>query len=234
MGEGSGLGDRYRSVGGENVDPARVYLVDDHPLIRQGLAGLIAQEADLEVCGQACSADEAVSAILASKPDVVVLDLKLRESSGLDVIQEVHRRMPDIRVLVCSVYDEPSFVERAFRMGASGYVSKQEAGQQVLKAIRNVHQGGMYVSPKLRDEVLSTFLHGQGGANEDPLDKLSDREAQVFQLMGEGLRIRDIAERLCLSHRTIETYRDGIKNKLNLDSSHEVVRRATQWSMDRG
>lgn len=214
-----------------SVNSKRVLIVEDSPVIRLGLVELLANESDIEVCGEASDVQHAIREIEDTKPDLVLLDLKLHESSGLDLLKQIRGRSK-AKVLVCSVYDASSFAERVVRAGASGFVSKNASADTVLKAVREVLSGRMYVSTEIAAQMLHRLSRTPNSSGEDPVESLSDRELQVFTMIGEGLSIKDIAERLHLSPRTVETYRDNIKNKLSLDSSSDVVRRAAQWVME--
>jgi DNA-binding NarL/FixJ family response regulator len=216
------------------AETVRILLVDDHPLVRKGLGDVIAGQAGLEVCGEADDLATALAAFKQHGPDLVVADLKLQGDSGLDLIRQIRRESKSVKILVCSMYEESSFAERALRAGASGYVSKHESGSTILEAIRAVVAGEMYISGALKDEIVRRLLNVPADKADSPLHALSDREMQVFEMIGSGQSIREIADHLHISHRTVETYRDGIKNKLSLESSRDVVRYATQWMQDQG
>jgi len=210
---------------------SRILLVDESAVARLGLKQLLGSEPDLEICGEADNATEALNAIEASKPDLVLLDLKLHGSSGLDVLKQMRGRAP-VKILVCSEYDAASYAERAVRAGASGYVSKHGAVATVLDAVRTVLSGRIHVSADIADQMLHRISKTNGNTADDPIRTLSDREIQVFSMIGEGCAVKEIATRLNLSPRTVETHRDNIKSKLGLESSSEVVRRAAQWVME--
>ena len=213
------------------MNTKRVLIVDDSPVVRRGLAELLTDESDLEVCGEASNVAEAIRAIENLAPDLVLLDLKLHESNGLDLLNQVRGRF-NAKVLVCSVSDGVTFAERVVRAGASGFVNKNAPAEAVVDAARKVLAGHIYVDPDIADQLLHRLRRTRDGGVEDPVQALSDREIQVFTMIGEGFSVKEIAERLHLSPRTVETYRDNIKNKLDLSSSNEVVRRAAQWVME--
>jgi DNA-binding NarL/FixJ family response regulator len=204
----------------------RVLIVDDHPIVRQGLTQLIAQASDLEVCGEAADAATAVLAIDELHPDVAVVDLMLKESSGIELIKDIKSRCPDVRVLVISMHDEAVYAERALRAGAHGYIMKEEATHKVLTAIRRVLAGDVYVSDEMVGRILRRMV---GGNQSDGIDRLSDRELEVFQWIGRGLSVGEIADRLKVSPKTIESYRSHIKEKLSLATANEVLRVAVSW-----
>lgn len=216
------------------ADPIQILLVDDHPLVRRGLCDVVAAQPDLEVCGEAGDLPTAIKEFKRSSPDLVVVDLKLQGESGLDLIKQIRSFSKSVKVLVCSMYEESSFAERALRAGASGYVSKHESAATILAAMRAVLEGELFISGSLKDEIVRRLLHVPSDLAESPLHSLSDREMQVFEMIGSGQSIREIAENLHLSPRTVETYREGIKNKLNLESSRDVVRYSAQWMQQQG
>ena len=208
----------------------RVLIVDDHPIVRQGLAQLIEQEADLEVCGEANDADTALAAMEELEPDIALVDLMLKGASGTDLIKNLKARWERIPILVISMHDEAVYAERALRAGAHGYIMKEEATGQVLTALRKVLGGDVYVSERMVGHLLRRMV---GGGHGDGLDSLSDRELEVFQWIGRGLSVPEIARRLSVSPKTVETYRAHIKDKLNLANSAEVMRLALQWHEQR-
>jgi DNA-binding NarL/FixJ family response regulator len=206
-----------------------ILIVDDHPMLRRGLAALIESESDLVVCGGVASCAAALDAIREHSPDLVMVDLSLEGSDGLDLIKEMKARHPEIPALVLSMYDEAFYAERALRAGAWGYVTKQELDDTVLVAIRRLLGGEMYLSGKLERQLAAKYL-GEGTVIAgSPLHALSDRELQVFRLIGQGRSTRQIAETLHRSIKTIESHREHIKHKLRLESATELAHRATQW-----
>ena len=211
--------------------PARkaILIVDDHPMLRRGLAALIESESDLVVCGEVASCAAALDAIREHLPDLVMVDLSLEGSDGLDLIKEMKARHPEIPALVLSMYDEAVYAERALRAGAWGYVTKQELDDTVLLAIRRLLGGEMYLSGKLERRLAAKYLGERTVMAESPLQALSDRELQVFRLIGRGRGTRQIAETLHLSIKTVESHREHIKQKLRLESATELAHRATQW-----
>lgn len=209
--------------------PLRVVLVEDHPVMLEGLRWLVARESDLEVCGEAEDADDALGLIGAVQPDVVVLDLLLKSSSGFTVLQEAAKVAPRARLLVYSMYEESVYAERVIRAGAHGYMTKKMASQKIAEGIRAVASGSLYVS----DEATAAWLQkmvGQGTMHPfSPVERLSDRELQVFQLIGDGLAHKEIAERLNVSVATIESHVERIKEKNNLRSGRELLKQAVEW-----
>ena len=206
-----------------------VLIVDDHPIVRQGLAQLIDQEDDLHVCGQAEDAHEAMRAIRELSPDMVVVDISLKDTSGIELIKDIKVRCPDLPVLTLSMHDEGVYAERAMRAGARGYIMKQEATERVVTAIRRVLSGEVYVSEGMAAKMVSKLVAGPAQTGGSPVDRLSDRELEVFRLIGTGYGTREMAEKLHLSIKTIETYRAHIKDKLDLIDANELLRTAITW-----
>ena len=206
-----------------------ILIVDDHPMFRRGLASLIESEPDLAVCGQAGNSTAALQAVQQSQPDLVIVDLALGESDGLDLVKEMKRRHPGIPTLVLSMHDEAVYAERSLRAGARGYVTKQQLDETVLVAIRRLLAGETYMSGTLEERLAARYVAGRTLATDSPLEALSDRELQVFRLIGQGRSTRQIAETLHLSIKTIETHREHIKQKLMVGSATELAHRATQW-----
>lgn len=206
-----------------------VLIVDDHPIVRQGLAQLINQERDLEVCGQAEDAHAAMQAIRQLNPDLVIVDIGLKGSNGMELIKDLKVQYPNLPVLTLSMYDEAVYGERALRAGAKGYVMKQEATEKVVTAIRRVLAGEVYVSNGMAAKMVSRFVGGGTRTAGSPADCLSDRELEVFRMIGEGYSTREMAEKLHLSVKTVETYRAHIKDKLGLQDANELLRYAIQW-----
>jgi DNA-binding NarL/FixJ family response regulator len=211
--------------------PARktILIVDDHPLLRHGLAALIKSEPDLDVCGEAATYAAALEAIRQHSPDLVIVDLALDGVGGLDLIKTMKARHPEILALVLSMHDEALYAERALRAGARGYVNKQQLDDTLLVAIRRVLNGETYLSEKAETRFAAKFLGGVTLEKDSPLAVLTDRELEVFRLIGQGRCTREIAQQLYLSVKTIESYREHIKQKLAFESGAELVRRATLW-----
>jgi DNA-binding NarL/FixJ family response regulator len=205
-----------------------VLIVDDHPIVRQGLAQLINEETDLEVCGQADDAPEALQAIRQLHPDMVIVDIALKDTSGMELIKDLKAQYPDLPVLTLSMHDEAVYGERALRAGAKGYIMKQEATEKVVTAIRRVLAGEVYVSNGMAAKMVSRFVGGTHTTGS-VADVLSDRELEVFRMIGEGYGTREMAEKLHLSVKTIETYRAHIKDKLGLQDANELLRAAIRW-----
>lgn len=210
-----------------NADgPARVLIVDDHPIVRQGLAQLIEQERDLTVCGEADDATSALTSLERLAPDAIILDLMLKGARGFDLIKTMRANRPAVGILVVSMHDENVYAERAIKAGAHGYIMKEEATQQVLTALRRVLEGEVSLSDRVVARILRNMV---GGSPTVGIDQLSDRELEVFQWLGRGLTVNEIAEKLNISPKTIETYRSHIKDKMNLTSATDVVRVAATW-----
>jgi len=205
-------------------------LVDDHPILRDGFAQLIGQESDLKVCGEADTATKALTAIAALKPDLVIVDISLKGVSGIELIKRIKLSHPEVPVLVLSVQDEAVFAERSLRAGARGYVMKQAPTEEVMAAIRRVLRGGHYLSRKMQERLLDNLSAGSEGGSAPGIECLSDRELEVFRLVGRGCGTRQIAEQLRLSIKTIETYRAHIKEKLKLRNGIELIRSAIKIS----
>jgi len=215
----------------ESGHKSKVLLVDDHPIVREGLARLIRQEPDLQVCGEAADEATAWAQVMAHHPEVVVVDLSLKSGDGLELIKRVRAAFPATAILVLSMHDEPYFVERSLRAGAWGYLTKQEASDKVLTALRTVLGGQIFVGDRLSPAILKRLLARDD--QEDPVvGRLSDRELQVFRLIGSGLGTQEIAAELHLSIKTIETYQAHIREKLDLKDSRKVVRFAIRWAIE--
>jgi DNA-binding NarL/FixJ family response regulator len=208
----------------------KVLLVDDHPILRKGLGQLINAESDMLVCGEAEDSPKAFEAVGALNPDVMVVDISLKGGNGIELIKNVKARYPDLAVLVLSMHDEALYAERALRAGSLGYIMKEEAIEQVLVAIRRVLTGDIFLSDKMKSRMLQQ-LTGTSRAKgiTNPIESLTDRELEVFRMIGEGRSTRQIAGELHLSVRTVEAYREYIKGKLNLKNSTELVQHAFHW-----
>jgi DNA-binding NarL/FixJ family response regulator len=210
---------------------SRVLLVEDHPVVRHGVAALIEDEPDLSVCGLAETGTEAIKLIPQSKPQVVIIDISLGEESGLDLIKQVHDTWPQLPILALSMHDESLYAERALRAGAMGYIMKKEAMDKVMTAIRRVLAGEIYISEKMASRMVHKLIDRGGAKSNSPLEQLSDREFEVFNLIAQSIGPKEIAQRLSLSVKTIETHREHIKEKLGLKSGAELTRFALEWSM---
>jgi DNA-binding NarL/FixJ family response regulator len=208
-------------------------LVDDHPLVRKGLAALISDAGKLEVCGQAESGESALGMLDDCKPHLIVVDVTLPGINGVDLIKRIRARNATVRILVASMHDESLFAERCLRAGANGYINKESATQDVLEAVNKVLDGEVYLSAEMTSRMLKNAVGGQLG-EKSTLEKLSDRELEVFALIGKGLPTREIADRLHLSVKTIETHRDHVRQKLGINSSTELMRHAIQWVLENG
>ena len=219
-----------RARSNPSAPKCKVFLVDDHPIVRQGLALFIEREPDLMVCGEAEDATSALQAIRESAPDFVILDISLNGPDGLELLKTLRVRYPNLPALVLSMHDESVYAERALRAGANGYIMKQEAADKVITAIRHILGGDVYLSDRLTKQMLQQFVNGTISPR-DPLAKLSDRELEVFRLIGAGHGTRQIADELHVSTKTVESYQAHIKEKLSLRSARELVQHAVQWNV---
>ncbi|MHC4983004.1 MAG: response regulator [Planctomycetota bacterium] len=214
----------------QNQQQKKVLIVDDHPMICEGIAMLVEHEPDLSVVGRAASANEALEAIEKLKPDVVVVDITLKDSSGMELIKDMKIRWPNLPALVFSMHSESFFAARVLHAGARAYVSKRESPATVVEAIRKVLGGGLYVSEDMTSAIVRRFVMGQSELDRSRVGGLTDREFQVFQMIGEGHQTREIADKLHVSIKTVETHRERIKKKLNLDSSARLAKYAIEWA----
>jgi DNA-binding NarL/FixJ family response regulator len=212
-----------------SAEKTRVAIVDDHPIVRQGLAELVNCQDDMVHCGDAADYAEALDMVARTAPDVAIVDISLRDSNGIDLIRELHSRHPALTVLVLSMHDESFYFERVLKAGARGYITKDEASETVISAIRKVLEGQMYVSQQMASKVFSKLATGKSDRPAKPEDKLSDRELQVFELIGNGLPTREIAERLNVAVKTVESHRENIKRKLDISNAAELLQRAVRW-----
>lgn len=206
-----------------------VLIVDDHPIVRQGLSELVNNEEDFNVCGQAEDAHQAMTMIKSMKPQMMIVDISLKETSGIDLIKDIKTNYPQIMILALSMHDETLYAERALRAGAQGYVMKTEAIEKVIDALRKIRSGRIFVSENMTGKLMHKLVGGGPEAFASAVDNLSDRELEVFSLIGQGFGTRQIAERLHLSIKTIETYRAHIKDKLNLSDASELLQYAIRW-----
>jgi DNA-binding NarL/FixJ family response regulator len=210
----------------------RILVVDDHPIVRQGLALLINREPDLVVCGEAEEASGAMHVLASARPDVLIVDISLNGPDGLDLLKTIRTTHPTMPVLILSMHDESIYAERALRAGANGYIMKQEATEKVLVAVRRILNGEIYVSERIANRMLKLYITGSGTVRNSSIADLSDRELEVFRLIGEGHGTRQIAEELHVSIKTVESYQAHIKEKLSLSSARELMQHAIQWNMN--
>jgi DNA-binding NarL/FixJ family response regulator len=214
---------------------ARVLIVDDHPAVRVALAMLIGQQADLEVCGEAADLSEALRLVAVTQPDVAVIDISLKTGCGLDLIQRIKDRSGTVRMLVWSTHSESLYAERALRAGALGYVNKDQATDKIVEGIRRVLEGKVYLSETMVETMLRRAVGGdQKEIVRSPLDALANRELEVLRLIGQGVKTAEIAARLHISVKTVETYRDRIREKLDLRDGTELAHYATKWMLENG
>ena len=206
----------------------KIFIVDDHPMMREGLAQLITEEDDLMVCGEADDAPQALEQIEKLKPDLAIVDITLRSTSGLELIKDLVIRAPQTAVLVISMHDESLYAERVLRAGGRGYVMKQEGGKKLMEAIRHVLSGKTYVSEKISAKIFDLFA-GRPTESSSPEERLTDREFEVFRLIGQGLSTKEIADKLRVSAKTVEVHRVNIKQKLNIGTAAELIRFAVRW-----
>jgi DNA-binding NarL/FixJ family response regulator len=215
------------------MNDAKIFIVDDHPLVREWLTNLIKQHPGLVVCGEAAAAAEAVSGIASTKPDVAIVDISLRNGSGLDLIKTLKVMHPDTAIIVLSMHDERLYAERSLRAGARGYIMKRETTRNVIAAIRQVLDGKLYVSSDMAAYFAEKFVDGKPPTGESSIEQLSDRELEVFQLLGQGRETRDIANSLNISIKTVQAYCARIKEKLKLANASELLREAVRWYENR-
>ena len=213
---------------------ARILLVDDHPMVRERLAEVIQRESDLVVCGEAEDRIRAMELIASTRPQLVIVDLTLKRSHGLDLIKDVRSQHPEVAILVVSMHDESLHAERVMRAGARGYITKQEATKKIMLAIRTILNGDAYLSERMAAQIAAAAVGGARARAALPIDQLSDRELRVFEMIGQGYGTRRIAEELHLDMRTIETYRARIKDKLNLKDANDLLQYAIRWMQSGG
>lgn len=213
---------------------SRVFLVDDHPIVITGFTLMLNAQPDLEVCATANSAEEALEKIPKEKPDLVITDVTLPGRSGLELLKDLAAVLPGCRVLVVTMHDELLYAERALRAGARGYLMKEAGSEKMLAAIRHVLQDQVYVSERMQAKILSGMIGQQPKSSESPIAKLSDREFEIFRLMGEGKATKEIAAQLHLSHKTVAVHRANIKEKLGVTNSSELVHQAVRWVASQG
>jgi len=218
---------------GKQTAPAgqrnRIFIVDDHPIVRKGLAQLINQEPDMVVCGEAENAQNALELLKRIRPDLAIVDISLQGIDGIELIKKIKDRDINLPILVVSMHDESLFAERALKVGAKGYIMKQEAIEKMMEAIRKVIKGEVYVSARVSATIVKKFIDGKAESSRSPMEVLSNRELEVFQLIGQGFGTRQIAEELNVSIKTVESYRANIKEKLNLRNAAELIRHAVHY-----
>ena len=207
----------------------KVLIVDDHPLVREGLVNLINQEADLQICGEADNEPQALELIRTVQPHVAIVDISLESGSGLELIKSIKALFPAVTVLVLSMHDESLYAERALRAGARGYVMKREAAKKVIQGIRSVLAGQLYVSDKIAAQMAEKFVESGPAATASPIEQLSNRELEVFELLGLGHNTRQIADHLHVGFKTVQAYCARIKEKLKLANATELLREAIRW-----
>ena len=205
--------------------------MDDHPIVRQGLGLLINREPDLVVCGEAEDAPSALQRMTSAQPDLMVIDISLDGPDGLELLKTIRQKEPILPVLILSMHEESTYAERSLRAGANGYIMKQEATERVLVAIRRILEGKVYLSERLTNKMLEQFVHGAGSSKNNPLTTLSDRELEVYRLIGAGHGTRQIADELHVSVKTVESYQAHIKEKLSLRNARELVQHAIESSL---
>jgi DNA-binding NarL/FixJ family response regulator len=207
----------------------RIFIVDDHPIVRKGLAQLINQEPDMVVCGEAENAQNALELLKRIRPDLAIVDISLQGIDGIELIKKIKDRDINLPILVVSMHDESLFAERALKVGAKGYIMKQEAIEKMMEAIRKVIKGEVYVSERVSATIVKKFIDGKAESTRSPMEVLSNRELEVFQLIGQGFGTRQIAGELNVSIKTVESYRANIKEKLNLRNAAELIRHAVHY-----
>jgi DNA-binding NarL/FixJ family response regulator len=213
-----------------NENKTQVLIVDDHPVVRDGLTTIINHEQDLNVCGEADDAYQALKAATELKPDVIVVDISLKNSDGIELTKSIKARHPKLSIIVFSVHDESLYAERALLAGAKAYLMKDAVSENIIKAIRTVLSGEIYVSNTISKKLLHKIAGDKAGTTKTPIENLSDREFEIFRLIGEGYKASQIAKQLHLSTKTIETYRSRIKEKLNLPNAAELLQYSIKWA----
>lgn len=213
--------------------PVKILIVDDHPSVREGLALRISLHSDLEVCGEADSEDQALALVKQTGPDLVLVDISLKSGHGIELIKRIRSLNPAIKMLVISGFQESLYAERAFRAGALGYLNKQESNEKMIEAIRTVLAGIRFLSPEISRRLIEQAL-GASDNTKTSIEQLTDRELEVFRMIGAGMKTSDIAEQLFLSTHTIDTHRENIKRKLAISNAAELSRSAVQWLLENG
>ncbi|MBN2296024.1 MAG: response regulator transcription factor [Pirellulales bacterium] len=207
----------------------KVMIVDDHPAVREGLALRISNQTDMEVCGEAADITDAMNLLESTRPDVVVIDVQLKTGDGLDLVKRIKARDQNIRIIVWSVYPDKFYAQRALSAGALGYINKEHSTSLIVEAIRRVSEGKVYLCEEMADKLLNQAVGGNQPLKQTPIESLSDRELEIFRLIGEGLSTAHLARRLHLSRNTIDTHRQRIKEKLNLADATELTQASTRW-----
>ena len=207
----------------------RVLIVDDHPIVRQGLRRVMENEVDLSVCGEAESVRDARQAIKDLKPDALIADISLKQGDGIELVRDVRAHHPQLQILVLSMHDETIYAERMLSAGANGYIMKQAASEQFLIAMRRVLDGGSYVSEAVGNNMIQKFAAGAAYISANPIDRLSNRELQILHMIGKGMSTRETAQSLNLSIKTVESHRQRIKRKLNLATGTQLIQYAVNW-----
>lgn len=208
----------------------RILLVDDHPMVRERLAEVINREPDLVVCAEAEDRSQAIETIKARQPALVIVDITLRNSNGVELIKDIHSRWPGLLMLVVSMHDESLYAERVLRAGARGYITKQEATRSILRAIRRVLEGHIFLNENIASRILGRLTRSESGDAASAVDSLADRELQVFELTGRGLNTRQIAQQLHIGVKTVETYRHRIREKLKIEHARDLLQSAIAWA----
>lgn len=216
----------------ETTQPIRILIVDDHPIVREGLLSVLAKQPDFQVCGESADLQTTIKLIDETKPHVITIDLSLQTGSGLELIRRVAQRNPSICLIVCSLHDESLYAERALSAGALGYVNKLEATATIVQAIRQVLNRRVYLSERMSERLAHRMLGKRRNTDRSAIESLSERELEVFQLIGIGKTTNEIAEKLNLGVKTVETHRRRIKDKLNITNSAQLARDATQWILE--
>ena len=212
----------------------RIFVVDDHPLIREGLAAQLANQPNLQLCGEAEDVAEAMSRIAASKPDLVIVDISLKNGNGVDLVKRLKAKDPSLVMLVWSMHPESLYAERALRAGARGYVSKSKSASQIIEAVLTVLDGRTYLSPEMSEKLLGRVIGGgQKAIEASGVETLTDRELETFEHLGQGLTTQQIASKMHVSRKTVETYRARIKEKLGLANAVELVQHSVQWVLSK-
>ena len=217
----------------KQTQATRIFIVDDHPIVREGLAAQIGLQPDLAICGEAEDLAGALAQIESARPDVAIIDISLKTGNGIDLVKRIRARNDELRILVWSMYPENVYAERALRAGAQGYVHKGQSTQEILAALRTVIEGKVYVSGAMAEQFMKRMVGGDKPSAHSPVEILSDRELETFELLGQGLTTEQIAARMHVSPKTVETYRVHLKKKLDVDSLPELVQRAAQWVLEK-